>query len=76
MTTSFQYFKNMPNIRVSISQDVKEQAHLYDINNNPKILPEKYAMSKAELIGSVLHYNHTPIDCVCMIEEATLPKTP
>lgn len=73
MTTSSQYFQN---IRLPKSKDVKEQAHLYDINNNPKILPEKYAVSKATLNEFELYYDHTPNDCIRIIQEAKLPMTP
>jgi hypothetical protein len=55
---------------------IKQYAHLYDVNNNPKILPEKYALSKAELTGFDLYYNHTPDSCVCIVEEARLPMSP
>lgn len=58
------------------SNKIKQCAHLCDVNNNPKVLPEKYAVSKAELIDVELYYNLTPDSCVCIVEEATLPNTP
>lgn len=53
--------------------DLCEPAHLYDENNNPKILPETYAVSPAELIDEELMYNLTPDCCLLVVEKATLP---
>lgn len=61
---------------MNTSTKTKQYAHLYDVNNNPKVLPEKYAVSKAELFDFELYYNHTPDSCVCIVEEARLPMTP
>jgi hypothetical protein len=55
---------------------IKEYAHLYDVNHRPKILPGKYALSAPELIGNELYYNHTPNNCLGIVEEAKLPSTP
>jgi hypothetical protein len=55
---------------------IKEYAYLYDENHKPKILPEKYALSSAELMDNELYYNHTPYHCLCIVEEAKLPMTP
>jgi hypothetical protein len=68
--------KNNIDMEASYTTLIKQCAHLYDINNNPKILPEKYAVSKAELIEYELHYDHTPSNNVHLVEEARLPMTP
>lgn len=63
-------------MNVYIRNQIKQYAHLYDVDNNPKVLPEKYAVSKAELREVELYYNHTPNSCVGIVEEARLPITP
>ena len=63
-------------LNINTSKKIKQQAHLYDVNNNPKILPEKYAVSKAELFNLELSYNHTPDSCADIVEKANLPLTP
>lgn len=64
------------NMNMNTTNKLKQYAHLYDVNNNPKILPEKYAVSKAELNDIDLYYNHTPERCVSVVEKARLPITP
>jgi hypothetical protein len=51
--------------------EIKQCAHLYDEENNPKIIPEKYAVKSAELENNVF-YNHTPDCCLNIVEEAKL----
>lgn len=61
------------NVKMYSTSNVKQQAYLYDEKYNPKILPEKYAISSAMLIDETLLYNHTPDKCVCIVERAKLP---
>jgi hypothetical protein len=61
---------------MNTTNKIKQNAHLYDVNNIPKVLPEKYAVSKAELTSCELYYNHTPNSCICIVDEARLPITP
>ncbi len=55
-----------------LNVSIKECAHLYDVNNKPKILPGKYAVSPAELVDDNLYYNHTPKKCLHIVQEAKL----
>ena len=52
--------------------NVKEYPHLYDVHNQPKILPEKYAVCQATLFDTELYYNHTPKHCLSIVAEARL----
>ena len=73
MTTTSQ---NNITMNITDEKQIKQCAQLFDINNNPKILPEKYALSKAELIDCELYYNHTPNKCLSIVAEAKLHVTP
>ena len=62
-------------VRKNSIVSIKESAHLYDESNEPKVLPGKYALSKAELFFDALTYNHTPASYLTVVEEANLPIT-
>lgn len=57
---------------MNVGVSIREYAHLYDVNNKPKILPGKYAVSPAELVDDALYYNHTPKKCLHIVQEAKL----